>query len=130
MPLWRLLLSRSRLAAVSRANRVETFIIIMMMARPGPVSPHTSSAGISHLAVRYLGQIFEIEHESTREVGPTLAIYRERNMGCRRGGCGEHWQRPPESIIDIRQPFPPRFRLLWGPAALDIAVQLRVQWPG
>lgn len=52
-------------------------------------------------------------------------------MRCRGGGCGEHWQRPPESIIDIRQPFPPRFRLLWGPAALDIAVQLRVrvQWP-
>ena len=77
---------------------------------------------ILHMTVRYLGpgQIVtvELDQEPTCEVGPTLAIYRERNMGCRRGGCGEHWQRPPESIIDIRQPFPAPFSVAVRPRSV------------
>ena len=62
----------------------------------------------------YLGRIVELDREPTYEVGPKLAIYRSA-AGCdeRRGRRGG--QRPPECIIDIRQP---------SSAAISVAMPL------
>ena len=73
----------------------------------------------------YLGRIVELDREPTCEVGPELAIYRSVTW-CdeRRGRRGE--QAAPFASEPFDSPSPPRFRLLWGLAALDIVERLRL----
>ena len=75
----------------------------------------------------YLGRIVELDREPTCEVGPELAIYRSVTVT----GCDEHRGRRGEQAAPFHQqpfnsPSPPRFRLLWGLAALDIVERLRL----
>ena len=76
---------------------------------------------ILHMTVRYLGpgQIVtvELDQEPTCEVGPTLAIYRNA-ADCDKLSCRRDEQRPPESIIDIRQPFPAPFSVAVRPRSV------------